>query len=467
MSVDFRNIYRQSCALDGYRRNKPNSSNMSGPMKIHESSQTTVSSICDIFAAPPTNGSVISGEFVEMPSVYDANDGILHFKLSAGETRYMVPNETYLEIEAKVVKTDGSTIGDDKVYLAGGGIHSLFESVSVTLDGQDVSYASDYPYSSMLETLISHPMETKKGHLIASGWSEDSIEGRAMDHAKVIRADTTARTAFIADSRVFQLSDRLHIPLFHQDKLIPGDIQLDVKLKRSSPQFVLTRHGDNADGTYKIKIVKAKMMVRVCELQPAILRAHQLTLAAGNSYKYEMDRIKIHSSTVSAGVLDYRNVVQVSGNSPSKVIVLFVDNEGKQGSYARNPFIFENANVSSYSLTVNGRPVGPRTECDFPLKQVDRAYRSLNACSETLFGSTSNGITPDRFIEGRTLFCFNLQPELSDSEGVPLIHNKALEINFIFRTALTRALTVMVYMQMPELLEIDQNHSIRTINSII
>lgn len=437
-------------------------------MKIHESSQTTVNSVCDIFAAPNTDASVLSSEFVEIPPVNESNDGTLHFKLSTDASHYMVMNESYLEIEGKVVNADGSTIGGDpKVYLTDGGMHSLFESVAVSIDGQDVSFSSEYPYSSMVETLLSHDLETKKSHLEAGGWFEDSISSRNPKAVGVLDADNTKRIEMIKDSRTFQLSDRLHVPLFLQEKLLAPGLNITTKAKRTPPEFALVRTGDNADGTYKILITKATMIVRICEVQPAIARAHQLALKADRTYKYDFDRIKVQTTTITAGVRSFRNVIQVGGNAPKKLIAFFINNDAKQGSYSTNPFVFEHAHVSACSLTANGRPTGPKVECDFENKNVNRAYRSMNATTETLFTSTTNGITIERFIEGRTFFCFNLQSMLTPTSGVTLINQQSLELNFTFKEPLAATLTLCIYSQLDELLEIDKNHSIRMINNII
>lgn len=436
-------------------------------MKIHESSQPTISSKCDIFAAPNTDASVINGRYVEIPPVNESREGIINFKLGPQEIGYADLSKTYLEIEAKVVKLDGSNIADDeKVILADGGMHSLFETVSLTIDDRDVSLSTDYATSAFLETLLSHDEASKKTHMAASGWAADSACGRNRGDTKIKEVDWKKRATMIQGSKTFQLSDRLHIPLFNQSRLLPS-VRLGVKFKRAPASLSLMRMGDNADGTYKILITKATMLLRICELQPAISRAHQKALQANRTYKFPMQQVKTQNSTIPAGVRSFRNVIQVSGNSPDKIFFVLVANAAKDGDYDLNPFRFVHANVSAISLTANGEPVGPILECDFVNNRYNRAYRNLAAATDTLFNSNSNGITLESFADGQAVFSFNLIPTLEDSDGVTLISLRSLEINLNFSVATDKTYSLVVYMEKPELLEIDQNHSVRMVNNVI
>ena len=79
-------------------------------------------------------------------------------------------------------------------------------------------------------------------------------------------AGLTTREGSFNKSKVVCLIGRLHLDLFHQEKVIPPGIPIKIKLYPSRPSFVIInkKPGNVADQVaYKFQILSARMFVQM------------------------------------------------------------------------------------------------------------------------------------------------------------------------------------------------------------
>ena len=101
-----------------------------------------------------------------------------------------------LLLKLRLLKDDGSVLHanatDCAVALGDCFFASLFSSVSIKLNGQDVEYEPNYPHRAFVETHLNYDKGAKETHLWTSqGWIED--KSLCKDFANVSAVDLLAQ----------------------------------------------------------------------------------------------------------------------------------------------------------------------------------------------------------------------------------------------------------------------------------
>ena len=88
------------------------------------------------------------------------------------------------------------------------------------------------------------------------------------------------------------------------------------------------------------------------------------------------------------------------------------------------------------------------------------AYHSLFIGTDKWTENDGNCITREDFPNGYTLYCFDLSPDQNGGDHFNLRKNDALSLEIIFERALENALTVVVYTQFQNLVEITASRDV-------
>ena len=83
--------------------------------------------------------------------------------------------ETYVQARIEITTANGSVLGSDKqVAPVNNMIHSLFESVRITVNDFLISTSSNhYPYKSYISTCLTYSTMAKNSHLHTQGYYQD------------------------------------------------------------------------------------------------------------------------------------------------------------------------------------------------------------------------------------------------------------------------------------------------------
>ena len=93
------------------------------------------------------------------------------------------------------------------------------------------------------------------------------------------------------------------IDIFHQDRPLPPNVDIRIKMTRISPQFCLMSHDDTGK-RYKVQLTHASLYdVSQLKINPSIDIAHQTALQIGISCKYPIARTDCLSFTIGSSVL--------------------------------------------------------------------------------------------------------------------------------------------------------------------
>lgn len=144
-----------------------------------------VKSELDLLALPPTQTSIEHGDWVQYkPLASLTDDSPIEFVVPGHGDEYIDLSLTMLNIQARILKSDGTKIEDSvKVGPVNNRLHSLFSQVDVYLNQRLVSSAGNtYAYRSYIETLLNYGPAAKGSHLTSSLWYND--ESGNMDNTE-------------------------------------------------------------------------------------------------------------------------------------------------------------------------------------------------------------------------------------------------------------------------------------------
>ena len=133
------------------------------------------------------------------------------------------------------------------------------------------------------------------------------------------------------------------------------------------------------------------------------------------------------------------------------------------GTKDTNPFKFE-ATVKSIHLTVNGRQVPSQAiELDFANKSCIRGYSELMKSLNIKNSDASNGLTLDKWMNGSTIFGFNLTADLSMNSCGHISPEQSGSMNISMMMAeSTEASQLIVMGYFDTIIEIDRHRNVIT-----
>ena len=424
---------------------------------VDSNSCICVKSELDIFSVPPTQTSIEDGITVDYHPIASLVDtGPIEFDIPASIEYYLDPAHVYLHLAVKITKNDGSNLDDaSAVGPINLFLHSLFSQVDVQLNGRQVSSSSNtYAYRAYLETLLNYGKPAKESQMTASLWYKDTAT--KMDSAGADNIGFTKRTTFTAQSKTVDLFGRIHADLFHQEKLLIIGVGMHIKMIRSKTPFVLMTNEGGA--SYKVRIERAILHVRKVKVANAIALAHAKALEYGNA-KYPLQRVECKTFSVPSGGHDVIQEKIFTGQLPKRVVVGCVDNDAFNGVFKKNPFNFQNYKITRISLHVDGEEKCPLT-CDFETGRIAQAYMSLFSSTEKAFKDEDIDISREDYTSGYSLFCFDLTPDLGESDHFILIKSGNVRLAINFADELVRTINVIVYAEFQNVLEIDRNRNV-------
>jgi len=112
---------------------------------------------------------------------------------------------------------------------------------------------------------------------------------------------------------------------------------------------------------------------------------------------------------------DARRTLTVQNSSPCHFVTGELKSKALNGDYTTNPFNFENCGIQHIALYSDGLPVdGQPLKLDFTNgTKIVRAYTNLLLSAGKWRNDEGNALDRDHFINGSTLFVFQLEPAFS------------------------------------------------------
>ena len=340
----------------------------------------------------------------------------------------------------KVVKADGSAIGaGEKVGLVNGFGLSLFDEISVFLNGFKISQDSDtgMAYKNTLETLLSYENDAEKTHLKTTIYSLDDVD-------KLENFDPAQNSAFkersdrIRESKDFDFTVPLNTDMTRSDNhLAPGSTLL-IKAKLNSDAFLIKSAEENP--AYKLVIKDLKLYYRRVRLDPTIS-----SKIIGKSHHYLTARTQLLHRSLPAGLSNYHTQLY-TGLMPRTVICAMVSSKAYNGSYTDNPYNFKHYNLEGFNLRLSGTSVpserfSPRWDDDLVMREFTSLFQNIGMYRT----DRSCSITYERFKSGGFLLPLDLTPDQCNSSHIHISSPGILSAEFTFKKPLPEPITILFY----------------------
>jgi hypothetical protein len=392
----------------------------------------------------------------------------VEFLISAENNVYRDLNNSLLEVTCRVTQADGSNLAADAavapVNLL---LHSLFKSVEVQLNGKRVSDANNY-YSerAYLETILNCSEKVLKTRGVCEGWAKD--DASAMDSvamtaaaaegnkaAVLVNSGFIKRNSWCKASKQMKLVGRLHTDLFHQPLDIPDNVKIEIKLEQNPDSKILLAA---AGATFQLLLVSARLLVRSKRLSSDLVLAHRRMLDTKNC-RIPFTKVVMKSESVSTGATEHISNNFHRGFMPSRVTVFMVRSKNANGAYNKNPFNFENFNLTNIWLKI-GKDKYPHEDLsvDFTDGHYYGAYINTLASLGLDQGERAIAITPEDWSSAFNIYSFKLIPGPINPSILHSLHSQqvSLELHVKFGTALPEPVTVIAYIEQPAILEVDK-----------
>ena len=427
---------------------------------IHKDSIACSKTELDLFLIPPTQTAIEKGHFIEYHPLANIQDGgPVEYNISGNGEDYMDLSQSYLYVKVKIVKPDGTNLKNtDKVAPVNLFLHALFSQIDVSLNERVISSSSNsYPYRAYIETLLNYGEDAKKSLLSCECFYKDQFLTVA-DPVQTANGNPglNKRYELIKDSKTLDMIGPLHCDIFQQNRLLLNLVDLKIKMTRSKPDFCLMSPADPAP-EYKIILDHASIFIRKVKVSPGVLLGHAKALEK-SSAKYPIDRVLCKTYSISMGSRSFMQDNVFLGSMPKRIIIGLLENAAMSGQYDLNPFNFHHHNVNFISVYVDGQPVPSKPlELDFAGKNYIRAYHRLFSGFNRDAG---NYLTREDFESGHTLYAFDMTPDLCDGPHLNLQQQGNLRIEIKFDTALVQTISVLVYAEFENIIEIAKSRHV-------
>jgi hypothetical protein len=399
----------------------------------------------DLFSKPPTEGAIqeINDQEIAPLTALSSTSGSVEFNVSGDGEEYIDLSDLRLHLRVKVENADGTTpLADDDVELVNLWPQALFRQCDLFLNGVLATTSSSmYPYTAYITTLLSFPHAVKKHSM------------NVLEHLDGWKVKTTQKEN--------EAMIRLHLPLCHQQRLIPNGVELKLRLLRSPPEFIFKRKAGSTK-TFKISLEKCSLFIRRITPSATLLLEHSEHASKMNMV-YPIERLFPRFFTLTQGTreFDLNNISQ--GQLPSRVIVGLVKSTSFSGSLDSDPFKFEPFTLNHISLLSNGRayPSVPLT-ADFSKDFCRRAYYTLlESLQGPCLDNESIGLSLDEFKTKSCFFAFTLQKSLNGpNQSLPRRETGYLNAKLRFENNLTENINAIFILEYHNYIEIDSARNV-------
>ena len=429
---------------------------------VHPKSCESVHTGLDLFSVPPTQTAVRDGQWVEYhPLATLAPNAPIEFIVSGATADYIDMNNSYLHVKAKVTKNDGSAplAADVEFAPVNYWMHSLFSQVDVLLNDTLVTPSENtYPYRAYIESTLNYGREAKETHLTSALYYQDTAE-QLDSRDETLNAGFKKRHDHAHQGRVVDMEGRLHCDIFHQNRLLMNGVDVKIRLIPSKSSFNLIGPAEN----YRSIITHASFFARKIRLNPAVALAQAKALEIAPA-KYPVKRVVVKTFTVPQG---NASVVQDNlflSQTPNRLVIGLVASDAFNGSIITNPFNFATHDVSFLSLYLDGKQVPSKPlQPNFAEGQFIRSYYNSMVASGLANRDAGSNISRDDFAGGFALYSLDLTPSLlDDNELFELVKSGALRLEIKFSRAQNASLTVVVWAEMDNMIEIDRSRQVLT-----
>lgn len=375
-----------------------------------------------------------------------SSDSPIEFVIHGSSEDYIDVGDSSLYVQFKIFHEDGKNVDQTKDFVGVNNlpIASLFSDASLKIgDTQVQGGNSDYPYRGYFNTVMQFTPAAQTSDMLAMGWYKDEA-GKFDDKSN---EGFVQRQKLIGNSKTVELFGPLYFDFFNQDRHLISNTELRIKLTPNKPEFLLNAYPAAGGATkYKIELEKVVLYMNHLEMNPSVINGHARGLQSQNAHYY-INHSELLTYTIPKGQSSYTKDNLFSNLSPKMVMIAMLDNDAFNGSYSKNPFHFQDYGLSKFALYRNGRSFpGLAFQPNFADKEYLRSYIQTMRAFKYWNTDDTNGLTPEEWAGGYTIYAFDLTPDKDVSSGCLHAHvSNNLRLELTFAANLKKTINVLIY----------------------
>ena len=437
--------------------------------RLHNGSKACGSVYTDLSKVPDTCTDIDDVIYTEIPpvnSVSDSSNLPLEYYVKGTPGFYPDLSGTEIYMMMRVDHVDGTPLAPKETVGAVNNFpHAMFSQIDLWLNDQLVTSNNGlYPYRAYFEDLLSYGSDAKSSWLESSMFHADQHD--AFDQTDGTRTPINigymVRSRYIAESKVADVIFRPHLDMFMQERPVLANVDIRLKLTRTSPEFCLM---SGSGLSYKITITHAAMFVRLVRLNDPVVVQHKHILHTNGKVVYPLRKVDMQTFTIGSGLLSHTRPNIITGQLPRRLIVGFTSNQALNGVYTQSYCRFRPYAINQINLLVNGRsvPARPYTpnfiDKNGSGKQYVRCFNALSQVCKLTHTDNGNVVNRASYADGYTLFAFNLAEDWSE-DVFGLVREGSVQLEIRFAVPTPVVLNAVVYCEFENTLSIDKNGAV-------
>ena len=219
----------------------------------------------------------------------------LDFRVTSSNDLYLNLNNSRLHVLVKTTKATSTKIDENSAAPINVTLHLMFRKIGVELNGQNVGDISQlYPNRYLVQSLLKYRKKIKETRLLCKGWTKDTTGHVNVTAVGGNNVGLNTRAVNFARSTVVGLIGRPHADVFHQDRLIPTNVDFNLKFIRSPNNFVCkwAAFAENpAQANFKVVIPSANLIIYTKQHTSTALKAH-MELFKLRNMKHHLSRVQ-------------------------------------------------------------------------------------------------------------------------------------------------------------------------------
>ncbi|GFW01592.1 uncharacterized protein TNCV_4085071 [Trichonephila clavipes] len=228
----------------------------------------------DLFLPEKIQLAINQSSFVEIhPVAYIPDSKMIEFLITGFGDAYFDLTHTYLNVQAKILKSDGSAYTpNDKcepIYYL---LNTMFSECYISLNDRQISSESNYAYNAYIQSTLFHSESSLKNFLRAGLFYKDTVE--EFDNTDLTA--TGKKLGLKKDSTMLKKARYLICVEFFtylgtQPRLLISGTTIRVRLLKAKDEFTLLAKS----GNYRLQIEKISLFIRKCYVSSSILVGHE------------------------------------------------------------------------------------------------------------------------------------------------------------------------------------------------
>jgi hypothetical protein len=422
--------------------------------------QTNIESTCHNRAFPETT---MSGNNPIEFLIITGNDQIIDLEQIMLYTKSRIMNHDNTVVTEKIGSGGGTANTKRHVWPINYFHATRFKNIEIYVNNTLVCHSDNmHSYRAMLECMLTFGGEPKKGQMKMALYSKDTNFTHT-NYNGIVNSEEDenagAKERYEASkfSKTFESFGRLHTDLTLQGRPLPPKTELRIKLYRADPKFCLQAANPGNDG-YSILIDEAVLFYQVKTVAAGILVAHARTLQ-NNHYKYPLRKVKMRFFTHASGQQDVSVHNLCTGQLPRRIIMTMVGNTAFHGSYDTNPFLFHHFNCESLVMRVSNSPRPYEVlKMNYTDSHCLQGMYSLLTANGILNTDRDIGITPEDFMNGHTIYGFDLTADHNSQTPVfYLVNDGTVSLECRLSEASSESITMICYLEFDSVMNIDKD----------